>query len=342
MKHKITRCLLSILFLVSLSTQAQDVIKLKDVVELLKPVNKEIKWALFKATEKNDAKHVRLLIKGGYDVNTQNKNGFTPLHDAANYGHVEAAQQLIKADADINKQNNYGRTPLQRAAFWGRVEITQQLIKADADVNKQDSGGWVPLHWAAFNGHLEVAQQLINAGADVNKQDKFGYTPLYFAARTGDLELVQQLLNAHAAGLNVFHWLVARKHFLWFFPENTRSTLIKLLIYNQPILARMENAEEKTAPECAVDLNKHLMNLLKNPRQYIEQHPDEFRFIDKINDNIKITEYSLLKKTTPDLFNRIRNRQLGMTLHSKHTGRNQGSIRATIDKSKQKKSEAQS
>ncbi len=57
MKQQITSYAFSILFFATLPTQAMDI--------------SNDPWALHRATKKNDVERVRLLIKGGYDVNKQ-------------------------------------------------------------------------------------------------------------------------------------------------------------------------------------------------------------------------------------------------------------------------------
>jgi hypothetical protein len=50
------------------------------------------------------------------DVNARNKDGDTPLHWAARYGHGVVAEFLISEGADVNAMNVAGVTPLQLAA----------------------------------------------------------------------------------------------------------------------------------------------------------------------------------------------------------------------------------
>ena len=90
----------------------------------------------------------------------------TPLHWAANRGHLDIVQALLKARADVNAKDEYGMTPLHLAAIRGHLGIIQALLKAGADVNAKDEDEYTPLHLAAARGHLDIVQALIEARAD--------------------------------------------------------------------------------------------------------------------------------------------------------------------------------
>jgi len=48
-------------------------------------------------------------------VNAKDKYGCTPLHDAAEYSHLEIAEMLINRAPDMNALDNNGDTPLDLA-----------------------------------------------------------------------------------------------------------------------------------------------------------------------------------------------------------------------------------
>jgi ankyrin repeat protein len=62
-----------------------------------------------------DSHHSILLLGTGIDA--------TPLHIAAEYGHIEIALALIKAGANIEAKDNENKTPLQIAAENGKNEF---------------------------------------------------------------------------------------------------------------------------------------------------------------------------------------------------------------------------
>jgi len=103
---------------------------------------------------------------------------------------------------DVNKQNNEKSTALHEAAFKGNKELVDLLIGAKADVKVQNSSGKTPLHRAISGNHLGVAKSLLDHGANINVQDSLGYTPAHYAAVFGHLESTQFLVS-QGANLNL-------------------------------------------------------------------------------------------------------------------------------------------
>ena len=55
---------------------------------------------------------------------------------------------LLNRGADVDFQNRDGRTPLMEAALWGRYENVKRLLRHGADKNLQDSDGFKAIHFA--------------------------------------------------------------------------------------------------------------------------------------------------------------------------------------------------
>jgi len=71
---------------------------------------------LFKAAEKGDLKKVKMYIeKKKVNINAQEKDGDTALHEAAEEGHVEVVRYLLRKDADKTIKNKKGKTALDKA-----------------------------------------------------------------------------------------------------------------------------------------------------------------------------------------------------------------------------------
>jgi ankyrin repeat protein len=159
-------------------------------------------------------------------VNAENKDGATPLHDAAWTGNKEIAELLIAKGADVNAKDKSGDTPLLYAMSGGKWQRQMQrdnklnkdlamlLIKNGANINVvqnlvfvgrtgRTKYKWSALHGAIDNGWSDVATALIEKGADVNA--RFGPlevggagTPLELAESRG-LKDVADLLRKHGA-----------------------------------------------------------------------------------------------------------------------------------------------
>ena len=56
--------------------------------------------------------------------------------------------------------NDNGNTPIHYAAEKGHIEIVQLLMSSTDNPNAVDNAGFTPIHYAAANGHVEIAQLL--------------------------------------------------------------------------------------------------------------------------------------------------------------------------------------
>eukprot|EP00438_Fugacium_kawagutii_P029147 Skav225252 [mRNA] locus=scaffold988:75501:80213:- [translate_table: standard] len=148
---------------------------------------------------------------------TQQLQCDTPLHYAAEKGHVAVAQLLVEAGAPLDSQNN-SRSAMHYAAEKGHAEVLSALAAAGGQVEKAtgDNGlgreprelrSDTPLHYAAEKGHVAVAQLLVEAwthrttvaGASEGRWAGFVCnTPLHLAAEKGHVEAAQLLVEAGA------------------------------------------------------------------------------------------------------------------------------------------------
>ena len=58
-----------------------------------------------------------MLIESGADVNSIDRGGLIPLHNAASYGHIEIAQLLLDAGSQVNANDRWQFTPLHEGIF---------------------------------------------------------------------------------------------------------------------------------------------------------------------------------------------------------------------------------
>lgn len=71
---------------------------------------------LFYAVKNNYVQIVEHLISSGFDVNSKNYKGLSPLDYAVKKGAKEVAEVLIANGADVNAKNNKGFSPLHTAS----------------------------------------------------------------------------------------------------------------------------------------------------------------------------------------------------------------------------------
>ncbi|PIA16311.1 ankyrin, partial [Coemansia reversa NRRL 1564] len=96
---------------------------------------------------------------------------------AASEGDFSRVQQLVEEDKSaVNAKDENGYTPLHAAASWKHIEILQYLIRNGGDVNIVDSDGDTPLHICEDR---ECAALLLSQGADPNTRNHEGLTPVH-------------------------------------------------------------------------------------------------------------------------------------------------------------------
>ena len=145
---------------------------------------------LWKAVYNNNIKEIASLMEEGACP-----DGITPLHMAAQEGHLDIVRYLVERGADFNQADKWGQTPLHAAAYNGHIEVVRYLIEGKgADFNLADRWNQTPLHLAACYGHTEVVRYLIERGADFNQVDNEGETPLHLAVLFGRIDVVRILL----------------------------------------------------------------------------------------------------------------------------------------------------
>jgi len=103
--------------------------------------------ALIMATDSDRSLIAERLLSAGADPNQKDNLGWAPLHhavktDAAN---LDMISILVSHGANVDVRDKHLRTPLHRAAQFGHVQAVQLLLRLGADPNAQDENGWTPL-----------------------------------------------------------------------------------------------------------------------------------------------------------------------------------------------------
>jgi len=156
----------------------------------------DLRSDLSDAAQSGDLDRLRKLLDGNRTfASMPDEEGYTPLHYAAYFGHVELARYLVEIGADLSaiSLDPLRSLPLHAAASSGQLEISRLLLQAGADPNAEQTGQWTPLHSAAAGGHAEVVLLLLGSGSDPARQSASGATPLALAEERGHRAVVAAL-----------------------------------------------------------------------------------------------------------------------------------------------------
>ncbi|XP_067655086.1 transient receptor potential cation channel subfamily A member 1 homolog [Haliotis asinina] len=151
-------------------------------------------------TDKDSQRDVDEFLKLIYTdniINTEDNNGNTALHLAAQNGHTDFVQKMLqKHKVEHGRKNDAEKTALHLAAENGHTRTVEVILQVDkhglfAEEHCRNS----PLHLAVKGGHTETAKFLIKNGADINQLNVDKMTPLDLAAQHGEVEICAILVK---------------------------------------------------------------------------------------------------------------------------------------------------
>lgn len=106
-------------------------------------------------------------------ISEYSSDGFTLLHYACFFGHLECSQFLIEREADVNAiaSNPSKVFPLHSAAAAQALGVVKLLLDFGAEVNAQQNGGFTALMTAAMHNNDKMIDILLSHSADVGVKD---------------------------------------------------------------------------------------------------------------------------------------------------------------------------
>jgi hypothetical protein len=124
-----------------------------------------------------DLKVIEEVIKLGYDINTQNKSGYTALMFASAYNSSEVVEFLLGkgAKSATTEYLSEGNALHVSARYNPKPEVLEVLVKNGFDLEAKDKDGNTALLIATkYNKNLQVVEKLIELGADNQAADSTG------------------------------------------------------------------------------------------------------------------------------------------------------------------------
>uniref|UniRef100_A0A8C0VTA0 Euchromatic histone lysine methyltransferase 1 n=1 Tax=Cyanistes caeruleus TaxID=156563 RepID=A0A8C0VTA0_CYACU len=255
---------------------------------------------LYFSARQGELQKVLLMLVDGIDPNfkMEHQSKRTPLHAAAESGHVDICHMLIQAGANIDTCSEDQRTPLMEAAENNHLETVKYLIKAGALVDPktgegsrrlclspvsplavpaQDDGGWTPMIWATEYKHIELVKLLLAKGSDINIRDNEENICLHWAAFSGCVDIAEILLAAkcdlHAVNIHgdsPLH-IAAR--------ENRYECVVLFLSRGSDVT--LKNKEGETPLQCS-SLNSQVWVALQMNKTLKESSSEKPAQIDKV------------------------------------------------------------
>ena len=178
---------------------------LKSLTEfMLKNGSKEVTMAnpdlVILAAGCNEKEIVQMLLKKGFDINTQDETQLSPIYLATLRGHIDMVKFLIHNGANVNQKTTYGFTSIHAAVWFDKPEIEKVLLRNGAQVDQPLDIGATALHAACQTGKTEIGKKFLNIGANIEAIDptNHNWTPLHWAAAKNKPETVHMLLENQA------------------------------------------------------------------------------------------------------------------------------------------------
>ncbi|KAE9280506.1 hypothetical protein PF008_g28119 [Phytophthora fragariae] len=110
---------------------------------------------------------------------------------------MDVIKLMLRFGADVNTQNQDGYRALHYAANGDALVVSKFLLDAGANINAEDQNGKTALHHCIHEGSLLMANLLIPRGADIDWEDETGETPVTLCLRRRNMNMLQIILNHH-------------------------------------------------------------------------------------------------------------------------------------------------
>jgi ankyrin repeat protein len=144
-----------------------------------------------------------LFQEPGIKINVQDDEGCTPLHIAAQAGHVNVVERFLEQDLcliDLTSQNYNSFTPLDLALDKGHVAVVRVLLQftSESDLTRKNScSGNTTLHIATQSGCVEVTNMLLEHANKLhfNEENMDGNVPFHLDSEEGNVDKVKVVVN---------------------------------------------------------------------------------------------------------------------------------------------------
>jgi ankyrin repeat protein len=145
---------------------------------------------------------IELLLEKGADVDRRDDRQQIALHYMAFYRNdISYALPLLKHKSNVNTQARQGITPLTFAATRDHDKAAKCLLDHGADIELADDYGTPLFNAVNFNSHRTI-KLLLDTGADCGFRDASQNTLLHKAAKVADEETLEILMSMTAGSID--------------------------------------------------------------------------------------------------------------------------------------------
>ncbi|CAH2044995.1 unnamed protein product, partial [Iphiclides podalirius] len=164
--------------------------------KLVEVTEKVFSALLMYAIEKDDLRGVKKMLDMGADVNAQDSDGRSALHEAVLKGNITIIEYLLKSGASVHLKTRCGESPLLTAVRRDDASAIELLLQCGAHLTTADhKSAAVLMATAARGGDVRKLEALRLAGADLNSSDELHQTPLHQAVLCNQEVVVNYLIQ---------------------------------------------------------------------------------------------------------------------------------------------------
>ena len=145
--------------------------------------------------ERGDFDFCKLIAKTNAVKSPLSRNGWMPIHFAAQAGSLEVFKFLSEDIKHKNPRTDNGLSLLHLAAKNGSLEIFQFTSESVIEKNPSMDKGITPLHLAAQNGHFDICKYICDNITDVRPWRSDGCSPLHLALHRFQLKIAILLIK---------------------------------------------------------------------------------------------------------------------------------------------------
>ncbi|XP_062510681.1 leucine-rich repeat serine/threonine-protein kinase 1-like isoform X2 [Corticium candelabrum] len=164
---------------------------------------------VFSAIFENNTELLQELLEAGVRVNASDRQGLTPLHEAASLAHPHCLAILLRYDVELDGKSYTGQTALHRAASSNSRSkdanispCVSLLVDSGASLTARDGAGLTPVEAAAQANNNDVVMYLKSAMDDMRKKEEKRkhhelLQEMFEACNSGDKRKLDKLVSSH-------------------------------------------------------------------------------------------------------------------------------------------------